>query len=101
MIKKTEEVLKDLKAQQYELVYFLQGEEPYYIDQISNYIEENALPEAEKGFNQSIFYGKEAAMEQVITAARRFPMMSERQVVIVKEAQESPDLNREKRTKTC
>ncbi len=96
MIKKTEEVLKDLKAQQYDLVYFLQGEEPYFIDQISNYIEEKALSEAEKGFNQSIFYGKEAAMEQVITAARRFPMMSERQVVIVKEAQESPDLNREK-----
>jgi len=96
MIKKTEEVLKDLKAKQYEFVYFLQGEEPYFIDQISNYIEENVLSETEKGFNQSIFYGKEAAMEQVITAARRFPMMSERQVVIVKEAQESPDLNREK-----
>lgn len=90
-----EVVLKDLKNGQYEPVYFLQGEEPFHIDQISDYIEEHALEAGQKGFNQVIMYGKDHPVNAVVTNARRFPMMSERQVVIVKEAQNISDLNKE------
>ena len=88
-------ILNDLKARKYAPVYFLQGEETYYIDLISNYIEQNVLTEAEKGFNQVVLYGKDVTMAAVLTNARRFPMMAERQVVIVKEAQEIQDLNKD------
>lgn len=88
-------ILTDLKAKRYEPVYFLQGEETYYIDLISNYIEQKVLTEAEKGFNQVILYGKDVTMAAVLTNARRFPMMAERQVVIVKEAQDIQDLNKD------
>jgi len=90
-----ESVLKDLKNNQYAPVYFLQGNESFYIDQISDYIEKNALDEASKGFNQTVMYGKDCEMNTVLTNARRFPMMSEKQVVIVKEAQEISDLGKE------
>jgi DNA polymerase-3 subunit delta len=85
----------DIRAGKYAPVYFLQGEETFYIDLISDYIEAHVLTEAEKGFNQVIVYGKDATMATILTHARRFPMMSERQVVIVKEAQEIQDLNKE------
>src|SRR5688572_16683533 len=85
----------DLKAKKYAPVYFLQGEETFYIDMLSDYIEKNALSESEKGFNQVILYGKDVTMAAVLTNARRFPMMAERQVVIVKEAQDIQDLNKE------
>jgi len=88
-------ILDKLKTKKFDPVYLLQGEETYYIDLISNYIEENALSEAEKGFNQVIVYGKDAPMANILTNARRFPMMAERQVVIVREAQDIPDLNKE------
>jgi DNA polymerase III subunit delta len=88
-------ILTDVRAKKFAPVYFLQGEETFYIDQISDYIEANALSEAEKGFNQVIVYGKDAAMATILTHARRFPMMAERQVVIVKEAQDIQDLNKE------
>lgn len=88
-------VLTDLKAGKFAPVYFLQGEESFYIDLISDYIEKNALTEAEKGFNQVIVYGKDTTMASLLTHARRFPMMAQRQVVIVKEAQEIQDLNKE------
>ena len=88
-------ILSDLKTRKYAPVYFLQGEETYYIDLISNYIEQNVLTEAEKGFNQVVLYGKDVTMAAVLTNARRFPMMAERQVVIVKEAQEIQDLNKD------
>jgi DNA polymerase-3 subunit delta len=87
--------MSDLKARKYAPVYFLQGEETFYIDLISNYIEANALQPAEKSFNQVVVYGKDAAMATILTHARRFPMMAEKQVVIVKEAQEIQDLNKE------
>ncbi|MTI31318.1 DNA polymerase III subunit delta [Xanthovirga aplysinae] len=95
MAQSAEVVLNALQENQYAPVYFLQGEETYYIDLISSFIENNALPEADKGFNQMVIYGKDVEMNAVITNARRFPMMAERQVVIVKEAQEIQDLNRE------
>ncbi len=64
------------------------GEEPYYIDKLTEYIENNILTEDEKGFNQMVLYGKDVTIEEVIANAKRYPMMAERQVVIVKEAQE-------------
>lgn len=88
-------VLADLKARKFSPVYFLQGEESYFIDVIADYIENNALAESEKGFNQVVVYGKDAAMATILTHARRFPMMSQFQVVIVKEAQEIQDINKE------
>lgn len=88
-------ILTDLKARKYAPVYFLQGEETFYIDLISDFIENNVLSDAEKGFNQVVVYGKDAAMATILTHAKRFPMMAERQVVIVKEAQDIPDLNKE------
>lgn len=88
-------ILTDLKAKKYAPVYFLQGEETYYIDLISDFIEQKVLSEAEKGFNQVILYGKDVTMAAVLTHARRFPMMAERQVVIVKEAQDIQDINKE------
>ncbi len=88
-------ILIDLKAMKYSPVYFLQGEENYFIDVLSDYVEAHVLTEAEKGFNQVIVYGKDAAMATILTHARRYPMMSERQVVIVKEAQDIQDLNKE------
>jgi len=88
-------ILSEIKSRKYAPVYFLQGEETYYIDLISDYIEQNVLSESEKGFNQVILYGKDVSMAAVLTNARRFPMMAERQVVIVKEAQEIQDLNKD------
>ena len=90
-----EQILTELKSGKYNPVYFLQGEEPYFIDQITNFIEENALNEAEKGFNQTVLYGRDVSMADVLTNARRFPMMAERQVVIVKEAKDIQDIGRE------
>lgn len=88
-------ILTDLKGNKYAPVYFLQGEEPFYIDLIADYIEKYALSDADKGFNQVVLYGKDVTMAAILTNARRFPMMAERQVVIVKEAQDIQDLNRE------
>ncbi len=85
----------DLKAGKFAPVYFLQGEETFYIDLISDYIEKYALSDAEKGFNQVVLYGKDVTMASILTNARRYPMMAERQVVIVKEAQDIQDLNKE------
>lgn len=88
-----EEIIRELKDKQYHPIYFLYGEEPYYIDLISNYIAQNTLTEAEKSFNQTVLYGKDSDGPSVINAARRFPMMSDKQVIIVKEAQELKDFD--------
>ncbi|WP_375577803.1 DNA polymerase III subunit delta [Marivirga tractuosa] len=87
MAKSAEQILADLKNGNYAPVYFLHGEEPYFIDLISNFIEKNGLDESEKGFNQQILYGKDVRLDQVVSASRSFPMMGQRQVIIVKEAQ--------------
>jgi len=81
------QIIDDLKKKNYSPVYFLEGEEPYYLDQISHFILENVLTEEEKGFNQSILYGKDLTIDAIMTAAKRFPMMAERQVVVIREAQ--------------
>jgi DNA polymerase III subunit delta len=81
-----EKILSELKAGKYRPVYFLQGDEPYFIDLISDYIQEHALTEDERSFNQSVLYGLDTDVATVVSEAKRFPMMAERQVVIVKEA---------------
>ena len=90
-----QQVLAQLQQKQYAPVYFLQGEEPYYIDLITDYIEANVLSTDEKSFNLTVVYGKDQSIQEILTHARRFPMGSERQVVLVKEAQELQDLRRE------
>jgi DNA polymerase III subunit delta len=82
-----EEIISDLKNRIFKPVYFLAGEEPYYIDLITEYIQEKVLPEDEKAFNQIIFYGDDTNIAEIIDTARRFPMMSSHQVLIIKEAQ--------------
>lgn len=89
-----DKILSSLKARQYSPLYFLQGEESYFIDEIVNYIDDNVLNEGEKGFNQTVFYGKETDMVTILMAARRFPMMSDYQVIIVKEAQNLKDFDK-------
>lgn len=93
-MKEVTQILTDLKRRIFKPVYFLSGEEAYYIDQVSDYIEKNVLDESEQEFNQTILYGKEADMNAIISAAKRFPMMSEYQVVIVKEAQNLKELGK-------
>jgi DNA polymerase-3 subunit delta len=82
-----EEIISDLKNRIFKPVYFLAGEEPYYIDLITDYIQEKVLPESEKAFNQIIMYGDDTNISTIIDTARRFPMMSSHQVLIIKEAQ--------------
>jgi len=82
------EIIKDIKARKFKPVYLLHGEESYYIDEVTDYIEDHLLSDAEKGFNQTVLYGKDTDMATVLGAAKRYPMMSDYQVVIVKEAQE-------------
>jgi DNA polymerase-3 subunit delta len=86
------EIVKELKNKVYRPVYFLQGEESYFIDKITDYIQNNVLSEAEKSFNQTILYGKDTSIEEIINTARRYPMMANNQVVIVREAQLVSDL---------
>lgn len=94
-MKEAYQIIKNIHAGQYAPIYFLQGEEPYYIDLISDLIERNALDEAAKGFNQIILYGKDVSISDVLNNAKRFPMMSDRQVVIVKEAQSIIDIGKD------
>ena len=82
-----EEIMSDLRNRIFKPVYFLAGEEPYYIDLISDYIAEKVLPEAEKSFNQIILYADDTNIASIIDIARRFPMMASHQVVIIREAQ--------------
>ena len=84
------DILKNLKAKKYEPVYFLTGTENYFIDEISEYIKEHTLSPEEKEFNQTVVYGRDTDLTSIVSLAKGFPMMGERQVVIVKEAQ---DLN--------
>ena len=90
MAKKQDEyskIMEELQNGQFRPIYVLHGEEPYYIDEISNYIENHALNEEERDFNQITIYGIDTTAAFIADQARRFPMMAERQVIIVKEAQ--------------
>lgn len=81
-------IVNDIKGGNIKPIYFLMGEEPYYIDKLADFIEQNVLTEEEKGFNQTVLYGRDVSMEDIISTAKRYPMMADRQVVIVKEAQD-------------
>ena len=80
-------IMRDLKARKYSPVYYLMGDEPYYIDKIADYIAEHVLQPEERDFNQTILFGSDVSASLIADTARRYPMMSEYQVVIVKEAQ--------------
>ena len=82
-----ETIIQNINNKQYAPIYYLMGEESYYINKISDYIASHVLSEEEKGFNQIMLHGNETNIETIITAAKRFPMMSQYQVIIVKEAQ--------------
>ena len=82
------QLVTEIKNGQLKPIYFLMGEEPYYIDKISDFIEKNVLPEEERGFNQMTLYGRDVTIEDVVSNAKRYPMMAEHQVIIVKEAQD-------------
>jgi DNA polymerase-3 subunit delta len=81
-----EKLIQSLQGKKYQPVYFLHGTEPYFIDHICDHIENNALTEAERSFNQQVFYGKDTDINTILNAVTRYPMMSQYQVVIVKEA---------------
>lgn len=82
-----ETVISELKGGTYRPVYYIMGEEGYFTDRITDYIVEHALTEEERDFNLTVFYGLDTDIDTVVTAAKRFPMMAERQVIVVKEAQ--------------
>lgn len=81
-------LIDDIRNGNIRPIYFLMGDEGYYIDRIAEYIGNNVLTEEEKGFNQMVLYGRDVSIEDIVSNAKRFPMMSERQVIIVKEAQD-------------
>jgi DNA polymerase III subunit delta len=87
-LEEVKQLVKDIKNGNIKPIYFLMGEEPYYIDKISDFIEQNVLSEDEKGFNQMVLYGRDVTIDDIVANAKRYPMMAERQVVIVKEAQD-------------
>lgn len=89
-----QQVMKDLQQKSYSPIYLLHGEESFYIDQLTNYIEKHVLDESTKAFNQTILYGKEIDYKTVLDSARRYPVLSDKQVVIVKEAQELKTLDK-------
>jgi len=96
---KFEEIINDLQKKIYRPVYFLMGEETYFIDEITNYIAKHVLTDLEQEFNQSVVYGRDLDVATLLSYAKRFPMMSNYQVVIVKEAQDLKNLVPDARVK--
>jgi len=89
-----EKILTDWKKGNFKPIYWLEGEEPYFIDQLVDYAEHKILSESEMGFNLTVFYGKDADWAAVVNACRRYPMFAERQVVLLKEAQQMKDIDK-------
>ena len=87
-MEEAKEIVNNIQKGNVSPLYFLMGEEPYYIDKISDFIAQNLLAEEEKGFNQIIMYGRDTNIDEIVSNAKRYPMMAERQVIIVKEAQD-------------
>lgn len=87
-----EKILNDWKNKSFRPLYWLEGEEDYYIDQVVQYAEHSILPETEAAFNLTVFYGRDAQWSEVVNACMRYPMFAERQVVLLKEAQHMRDL---------
>ena len=89
-----EKILTDLRKKVFKPVYWLEGDEEYFIDQVISFAEHNILSPEEASFNQTVFYGRDAAWADVVNAAMRYPMFAEKQVVILKEAQSMRDLEK-------
>ncbi|MEX6688734.1 DNA polymerase III subunit delta [Danxiaibacter flavus] len=89
-----EKILADWKKQSFKPVYWLEGEESYFIDRVVDYAEHHILSESEAGFNLTVFYGRDADWASVVNACRRYPMFAERQVVLLKEAQQMRDIEK-------
>jgi DNA polymerase-3 subunit delta len=89
-----QKILDDWKKKSFKPIYWLEGEEEYFIDKVIDYAEHNILPETEASVNLSIFYGKDANWADIINACRRYPMFAERQVVLLKEAQQMRDIEK-------
>jgi len=87
-MEEVKKIVDEVKTGKIRPIYFLMGDEPYYIDRIAAYLEDNILTEEERGFNQMILYGKETNIPDIVANAKRYPMMAEKQVLIIKEAQE-------------
>jgi DNA polymerase-3 subunit delta len=87
-MKEVKQIMDEVKKGNIKPLYFLCGDEPYFIDQLTDFLEDNLLPEADRAFNQMVLYGRDVKMDEVISNAKRFPMMADRQVIIVKEAQD-------------
>lgn len=89
-----EKIISEWKTGTFKPIYWLEGEEPYFIDKIMNYAEHNILNESETSFNLTVFYGRDADWASVVNACRRYPMFAERQVVLLKEAQHMKDIEK-------
>lgn len=89
-----QKILDDWKKKSFKPIYWLEGEEEYFIDKVIDYAEHNILPESEASFNLSVFYGKDANWPDIINACRRYPMFAERQVVLLKEGQQMRDIEK-------
>jgi DNA polymerase-3 subunit delta len=89
-----ESIIADWKNKSFKPIYWLEGEEPYFIDQVMSYAEHHLLSESEAGFNLTVFYGRDADWTAVVNACRRYPMFAERQVVLLKEAQHMKDVEK-------
>lgn len=94
-----ESLLHELQQGKYRSVYFLHGDEPYFVDVLADYFEKKSIPEADRSFNQTILYGRDTDLGSVISLSKRFPMMAARQLVMVKEAQDLKDLDKKIKTK--
>lgn len=86
-MEEAKQIAKQINTGDFKPLYLLHGEEPYYIDAISDLIQAKALPEESKAFNEIIVYGKDAQLDEIVSQAKRYPMMSERQLIVIKEAQ--------------
>lgn len=91
---KLEDIIRDIREKKYHIVYYLMGEEGYYIDKVADYMADTILTPEEREFNQTILYGADTNIEAIINAAKRYPMMSEHQLIIVKEAQSLKNLDK-------
>lgn len=89
-----EKIISDWKKKSYKPLYWLEGEEEYYIDKVMDFAEHQILPESEAGFNLTVFYGKDASWSDVVNACMRYPMFAEKQVVLLKEAQQMKDIDK-------
>ena len=87
-----DQIISEWKKKKFRPIYWLEGDEPFFINEVVDYAEHQLLPESEKAFNQSVFYGRDADWPSIVNACRRYPMFSERQVVILKEAQAMKDI---------